>query len=67
MSMNRYAYHYAKMNHTAIMLNEKIDPTFLHKATNTLPSVISTSLVIAMYGPETNMSLKCHIYVTYAN
>ena len=55
------------MNHTAIMLNGHIDPSFLHMGTKTHPSAISNLHIIAMHVPATNIFLKCHIYSTYAN
>ena len=58
MSLNKYDFHIANMNHTAIMLYGHIDPMFLHKPAKTQTPAISTSLVIAMYGPATNMPLN---------
>ena len=49
------------------MLNGYIDPTFLNMCVKTQTTAISTSHVIAMYVPTTNMPLKCHIYGTCAN
>ena len=46
----------------AVRLHGHIYPTFLHMCAKTQPTTIPTSHVIAMYGPATNMPLKCHIY-----
>ena len=67
MSLNKYGHHIANMSHTAIMLHEHIDPTFMYMYAKTQAYAIPTSQAIAMYVPATNMPLKCHIYATYAN
>ena len=56
-SVNKYHCHITNMIHTAIMLDEHIDPTYLHISAKTQPTYISTSHVIAMYGSATNMPL----------
>ena len=43
------------------MLNRHIDQTYLPANAKTQPIAIYTSHVIAMYVPETNMSLKYNI------
>ena len=56
-----YGYHIVNINHTAIMLYGPMGLTFLHVCFKTQPTAISTSHVIAMYVPATNIPLKCQI------
>ena len=44
-----------------IMLGGYINPAFVYTSANTQLAEISTSHVIAMYIPTTNIPLKCHI------
>ena len=61
--LNKYGCHNANMSCTAIiMLHENTDPTFLHICVKTQATTISTSHLIAMYLPTTNIPLKLHIY-----
>ena len=62
MSMSKYTCNIANMHHTAIKLNMHIEPTFLHKCAKTKLTAMSTSHVIIMYLPTTNMLLKCHMH-----
>ena len=54
------------MTHTATMLNEHTDPTFLYICTKIKPLATDVAYIIAKYEPETNMPLKWQIYATYA-
>ena len=61
------------MSHTAIMLNEHTDPTYLSISTKIEPTATATSHLIATYVPETNMPLKstCEttvsVYISHMN
>ena len=63
----KYHCYISNMSQTAIMSNGNTDQSVLHTCAKTKTTAISTSHVIVMYVPETNMLLKCHIYNTYAN
>ena len=61
MSLNKHGCCIGNISHTDILLHGHTDPTFLHKCIKTQASVISTSHVIAMHVPVTNIPIKCHI------
>ena len=61
MALSKYGCHLANMSHTPIMLYGHIDPTFFSHMCQTQPTAISTSYVIVIYVPATNVPLKCHI------
>ena len=64
---HKYACHIANICHTAIMLNKHIDPIYFPISTKIKLNEAATSHIIAKYGPETNMPLKFHIYMTQVN
>ena len=58
MSLHKYHCNITNVSHTAIILNGQIDPASLHMCAKTQASAMSTSHVIAIYVPETNMPQK---------
>ena len=54
------------MTHTAILLNRYMDISFLYISQKIKPTLQKLQHIIAKCVPETNITLKYHIYATYA-